>query len=123
MFKQLTAFGVKRSAAQALGFYLAYLLLGGLGSGLIAILFGMAGLIEGYSAGVSVGAWVAVPFSLGIGLVVALKKGRVSQFAVILSLPVTGVLASFGGSFLGLLIPAYLTTLKSADEEAQVKHD
>ena len=118
MFKQLTTFGAKRTASQALGFYLAYFLLGGLISGLVGMLLGMAGVIEGFSAGAAAGAWVSIPFSVGVGLVVALKKNRASEFSMILSLPIIGILASYGGSALGLLIPAFLTTLNSSESDA-----
>ncbi len=123
MFKQLTAFGAKRSAAQALGFYLAYCLLAACIGGFAAELLSMAGVIEGFDDSIRVGAWIAIPFSMGIGLAVAFKKRRASQFAVILSFPVIGVLALFGGALLGLLIPAFFTTLNSADSDAQVEHE
>lgn len=76
MFTRLLDLGFKRSAAQALGFYLVCLLLGAFISGVAAPLAAALSIADsGFSSGVKVGAAVIIPFCIAMAIGIGLKKG------------------------------------------------
>ncbi|OGC05723.1 hypothetical protein A2526_05555 [candidate division WOR-1 bacterium RIFOXYD2_FULL_36_8] len=107
MFKNLTDFGYKRSALQALGFYLAYLLLTIMIGFLAGGIMGMFGY--GFMDGLKVGTLSAIVISTLLSIF-TVKAKNLLNFTNILFIIATGILAFFGGAFLGLILPAYLTT-------------
>jgi len=114
MFKKITDFAYRRTALEALGFYLAYFLLGGL---LGALIGGLAAAIKGdatfassYITGASVGQVVAIIFCLIIAILVVKAKNGFKNFSYILLIVLSGLLAVFGGNLVGLIPVAYLTT-------------
>lgn len=113
MFTRLTDLGFKRTATQALGFYLAYLSLGMLVGFLSGAVAGMLGLIENYSGGVDAGALAVIPFCIALAITIGVKKGIALEFKMLVLYAITGICAVFLGALLGLVIPAYLTTLDS----------
>lgn len=115
MFTRLTDLGFKRTATQALGFYLAYSLLGSLISGLAGLLAAAFGLVEpdDFSSLTQVGAAVIIPFCLVVAIGIGVKKGIALEFKMLIFYVITGICAVFLGALLGLVIPAYLTTLES----------
>ena len=114
MFTRLTDLGFKRSPLQAVGFYLAYLLLGVLISGLAAPIAAVLGLADSsFLSAVQVGAAVIIPFCVGIAIGIGVKKGIPFEFKMLVFYVITGICALFLGALLGLVIPAYLTTLDS----------
>ena len=74
IFARLTDLRFKRSATQALGFYLAYLFLGILVGFLSGAVAGMLGLIENYSSGVDAGALAVIPFCIALSITIGVKK-------------------------------------------------
>src|SRR3990172_1890459 len=85
MFKNLTDFTYKRNRKEAIGFYIAYfiliVLLGGLSGGIVGLIINQQ---DSYAVGFRVGNIVLIPLS--------------------------GLLAYFGGALLGLIFVTYLTT-------------
>ena len=110
MFKHLTNLSYKRSGKEALGFYLAYLLLIGLISALINAVIGGATHYGPLMHGVRVGTVVAIILCTGLAYLVADAKKLTNQFGYILLIVITGLLSLFGGGILGMIIPASFTT-------------
>ena len=114
MFTRLTDLGFKRSPLQALGFYFAYLLLGAFISGIAAPLAVALGIADsGFSSGVQVGAAVIIPFCIAMAIGIGVKKGIALEFKMLVFYVVTGIFAYLLGALLGMVVPAYLTTLDS----------
>lgn len=109
MFTKLFDLRLKRTAKQAFGFYVVYLLL----LLLVGMLLGgIAGIILGLSfqAGVKFGQLMAIIVCLVISFVILNYKKSLSPVNVILAL-LAGILAMLGGGLLGLIPVAYLTTI------------
>jgi hypothetical protein len=109
MFSKLFDFRLKRTAKQAFGFYVVYLLL----LLLVAMLLGgIVGIIsgQGFQAGLKVGQLMAIIVCLVLSFVILNYKKSLSPSNVILAL-LAGILAMLGGGLLGLIPVAYLTTL------------
>src|SRR3990167_6486394 len=102
MFKKLMDFKYKRTPKEALGFYLAYLLLivvvGGLIGGILGLLIG-EGSIE---LGMRMGGIVAVIISLSLSFMILSKKKLTNNFGMILLALLSGILSFIGGGLLGL---------------------
>lgn len=109
MFKNLTDFSYKRNLKEAIGFYLAYLLLGVILGGIAGALF----VSQGFNQGVRVGTIVSIILSLVISGLLLKEKNLFRNFSYILLALLSGILAAFGGSLLGLIIPAVITTKDS----------
>ena len=110
MFKNLTNFGYQRDMKEALGFYIAYLILLMLVSGVSAGILGLAAGHGSFSFGLQVGAVVAVIISLAISFWVLKEKKLLSNFFLIILALLSGLLALFIGGLGGLIPAAYLTT-------------
>jgi len=118
MFKKLTEFGYKRTAVEALGFYLAYMVLILLVAFLIGAIMGVAlsaEIANDYAGTAGVYLMIIAPIILMI--LVMYEKGLLKDFRYILLTVLIGILTSFLAGFFDLLalIPvAVLTTLKPA---------
>lgn len=124
MFSNLTDLSFKRSAIQAVGFYIAYLVLtvvlGGLAGGVFSILTSDLTVAGSYLSGVRIGAVLAVVVSTSLAFVVVSKKQRLSNFLYLILIVLSGILALLAGGLAGLIIPAFLTTRASmANEEVK----
>ena len=122
MFKNLTSFSYKRNWKEAVGFYLVYLILGVILSGIIAgiigpiILLGFRNLdisqakSQGFATGQQIGTYTIIMFVLIIsGLLLKSKKLFKNFWYLVLAL-LGVILTVFGGLLLGLIIPAFITT-------------
>lgn len=113
MFMDLMNFGLKRTVTQAVGFYLAYLILtvvtAGLGGGVVSLFAGKADNIE---FGVTIGIGIAILMSVGLGYQVLNKKHLTGNIQLLLLAGLSGILAYVGGGLLGLIPVAYFTTLR-----------
>jgi hypothetical protein len=122
MFRKLMTFSYQRTALQAFGWYLTFLLIGAAIGGLaggIAVT-GAPSFSEGFQRGIPIGQLVAIPYHiiLGILLLWARSKGLVN-----IGLVLAGVLLSVRLGGLGGAIPlAVLTTrpAKNAGDPAEV---
>lgn len=56
---------------------------------------------------------VLFPFCLVVAIGIGVKKGIALEFKMLIFYVITGICAVFLGALLGLVIPAYLTTLES----------
>lgn len=110
MFKNLTDFSYKRSGKEALGFYLAYLVLIVLVGGIVGAVTGLASGSQSYELGVRVGNIVAILLVLGVSFAILSKKKLMNNFGLVLLALLSGLLAFAGGSVLGLIPTAYLST-------------
>lgn len=123
MFKHLFDLGHPRTAVQAVGFYIAYLVLLVLVAALIG---GIAGMLipnlSSFAAGARVGAVVAIIACVIIALLILKRKKLLGNFGLILLAVLTGFLAMVGGGLLGLIVPAYLTTVKPHGHAHHKKH-
>jgi hypothetical protein len=118
MFKDLMSFEMVRTPVQALGFYIAYLLIGIL---IGALLGGVGATVMGATGsnaaavGLQWGAISAIAYSFVIGAVIVVKKKLgLGYYALFL---LGAVLAIFGGGILGLLPAAFLTTRQAQQVE------
>ena len=117
MFKDLLIFEKVRTPKEAIGFYLAFLLLLGLSGGVLAF-FAVPqapsmSFQESIQAGALVGQYFAVISCLILSFVVLYKKRKLQSFGLLLVLVLSGFCAIFLGALLGLIPTAYLTTLES----------
>ncbi len=113
MFKTLTDLGMKRTGKQALGFYLAYLLLFMVVGGLLGGVAGLSGVNSGsggFDTGMRLGVTVSVILSLGLSILILRAKKKQNSFGLILIALLSGLLAILGGGLLGLIPVAFLTT-------------
>jgi hypothetical protein len=113
MFRELTNFGLKRTAVQALGFYLAYLLfimlLGGLAGFVFVLLFGPNSVSE-FTQTVSIGATIGALVCAFLTYSVRKEKHVAKQYSTLIYVIVSFALGIIGGGLLGLTVPSYLTT-------------
>ena len=116
MFKDLLLFEKERTPKEALGFYLAYLLLAALLGGLLSYLVvphdPSMTFEEGLQAGFVVGQYWAVISCLALSFMILYKKKKLQSFGLVLIGVLSGFCAIFLGGFLGLVPTAYLTTIK-----------
>ena len=112
MFRDLAKFEKQRTAGEAVGFWLAYLVLGFLLAAVVggcwAALQGTETFEAGVAAGAQAGMVFGVVYSLALTVVVSLKKS--SGFLGIFLSGIAALLALFGGALLGLIPTAFLTT-------------
>lgn len=116
MFEDLTNFEVKRSWQKAIGFYIAYLALLVLIALVMAVFVGVIFAVPEEGAmnfGIKVGIVVATIGCTGLSYLVLNKKKLLKSFLSLFYLVATFALGFLGGSLLGLLVPAYLTTRES----------
>src|SRR6185369_1445080 len=111
MFKNLTDFSYRRNWKEAVGFYIAYLILVILAAIVASLLIpsDASNYEEGFNHGVKVGTYVAALCSLIIPFIILKKKNLLSNFPLILLALVSGICGYLGGGIFGLIIPAFLT--------------
>lgn len=115
MFKDLTKLGYDRSPSQAVGFYLAYMLLLAAVAALISGIIGsfMPDEKSAFDIGLKIGATIAVLSCLALSLMILKEKKQLDNFSLILLSFLSGLIAIFIGGLGGLIPVAYLTTRKS----------
>lgn len=123
MFKNLTDFSFRRSGKEAVGFYLAYLLVGlivgGIGGAVAGLQAGATTFSEGLKLGLKIGPIIAMVYSIAISLTVLLQRKLYTGFGYIVLVLCSGLFAAFGGLLLGLLVPAFMTTRDAGSSEEQ----
>ncbi len=116
MFKKLTDFSYKRNWKEAIGFYLAYLLLavilGGVFGALLSTSTNAQTFQEGFNAGLqsNVGPMVAIIYIAIISVLLLIKRKLYTKFRYLILIVINLILAILGGGLLGLIIPAFMTT-------------
>jgi hypothetical protein len=114
MFKELLNFAYKRNFKEAIGFYLAHLVLFLLAIFILGTILASASGIEdtkiAYAFGLRMGSVVAIVYCVALASVVVKKKKLFGHFGYILIILLSGAVAIFGGALFGMLPVAYLTT-------------
>lgn len=112
MFGNLTNFEHKRNIKEALGFYIAYLILNIVVGAVLGVLFGHGTSFNaGYSSGLVVGEYAAIVIQIVVGLLVLIKRKRYKNIFYIILFLLAIFLTKFGGALVGLIPLAYLTTV------------
>lgn len=110
MFSNLTNLSVKRTTKQAIGFYIAYLILIALSGGLIGGLISLVTRSGDFDTGLIMGTYAAVIFSVVISFIIIYKKNLLGNYLYLVLVILSGILALGGGGLLSLIPAAYLTT-------------
>jgi hypothetical protein len=122
MFRGLTDFGRQRTLIEAIGFYLAYLLLG------IALSAGLGFLASfvdngfGFERGLMLGSFVAIGICPVITFAILRAKGLLRHVGYLFVAVLSVAGAAAGGLILGLIFVAFLTTRRAVSfpEPAEV---
>jgi len=116
MFNKLIDFSYKRSGKEALGFYLAYLLLsillGGLVGGVYGLVVGIKGP-EGFQTGIRAGHVISILLIIMLSVVILCKQKLSAHFVCWLLALAAVALTLFFGVIFGLIPLAFLTTRKN----------
>ncbi len=120
MFKELLNFEYKRSAVQAIGFYIFYFIIGIILSavlaGLIIICLVKMGLVTdtqtSANVGRVIGACCAIIYYFALSSIIILRKKLYTSVSAILLLLLTIVAAVLMGGLLGCICPAILSTFQ-----------
>ena len=107
VFKDLFAFEKERNAKEALGFYLAYLVL----IMVSAFLIGAALMLD-VEDGIIAGTLFAIVACTALSFIVLYKKNQLKNYGLVLIALSSGICASLFGALLGLIPVSYLTTKK-----------
>jgi MFS family permease len=120
MFSQLGNFGYKRTALQAVGFYIAYLVFTIITAALAGMVLGGVTGNNDFEFGKKVGIVVAIVMTLVFSFLILQAKKMTNNYMYLLLAVVAGILSFVGGGLLGLIIPAYLTT-RGSDSSSKKK--
>jgi hypothetical protein len=124
MFKQLTELSLKRNWKQAIGFYIAWVLVIVVSLAVFGYLLGILTYspgktgAEGFASGAKAGGIASLFVTLAFSIIILRAKGILGSFKSILLVLGTAILALMGGGLLGMLIPAYLTTMSGPSSTA-----
>lgn len=111
MFLNLAKYETKRTGKDAVGFYLAYLLLGLMLGFAIAFVAGVLNPENVKHAALVAGSIFAVIYCITIAILIAVKKSLTSSFQTLLLIGITAITSIFLGALGGLIPVAYLTTI------------
>lgn len=116
MFKDLFLLEKDRTARGALGFYLAYFFVSALVGALLSYLLvpydPSMTFMQEYQAGYTVGQYFSIIVCLALSFGILYKKKKLQNFGLVLVAILSGFCAVFLGTLLGLVLTAYLTTIK-----------
>jgi hypothetical protein len=109
MFNRLFDLSYQRTGLQALGMYLAYGVLNVLVAFVAGMVLSLLNPAATFDDGVRVGTLVVVISCVIVGGLMVHKKGMVNFKGIALVI-LAGLLAGFGGTLLGMIPVAYLST-------------
>ena len=118
MFRFIGDFKRQRSAIEALGFYVFYLVVGVVASALTGYIAFLIDPSVGFAEGLRIGNGVAIIVSFVLSFAIARAKGRLDHAGYLAAIVVSGVGGALGGVLLGLILPAFLSTRHGADPVA-----
>jgi hypothetical protein len=120
LFQKLADFSYQRNFKEAIGFYIAYLVLvmciGGIVGGIIGLLFGNGGTLSSDLVSLisRVAGLCALALVAGIGYFQLRAKGFTQRFEFILLVVISIGITLYGGGMLGLIPLAFLSTRTSS---------
>lgn len=123
MFSKLANFDFKRTAKQAFGFYISYLLLCMVIGGVVG---GTAGLLSPENSNqvaYIAGQIVAVVYVMILGILIAVKRSIIKSFSVVFLLAFTALISVFFGALGGLIPVAFLTTKENQSHNKSSNSD
>jgi len=119
MFRELMNFAYRRSALQALGWYLTFFLIAILLGAVVGAIFVRAiSFADGLQQGMAVGQWLIIPYHLLLAVALLWTRWRnaVNILLALVALLVSSLLGALGG-----LIPlAVLTTRPSQKSQKEI---
>lgn len=111
MFNNLLNLSYRRNRKEAVGLYIAYLIIIMLGSMVFSGLLGLAtGNENSFEFGLRIGNIIAIITSLSLSFLILKSKNLMGNFFYILLSLLSGLLAYFGGGILGLIPVSFLST-------------
>lgn len=110
MFKNLINYAYKRNLKEAVGFYIAYLILIVILASLVGAMVGAITRVNNYSLEFKLGQIIAALFSLILSFLILYKKKLLNNFLYIILAILSGLLAYLGGGIFGLIPAAYLSS-------------
>jgi len=130
MFKHLSNLAYQRNWKQAIGFYLVYLfglsflsgVIGAAASVLVAKLGFQGSFAQGFELGMTIGTAVAALSSWLIAFMILIQKKLLANPFFLILAVLSGPLGYLGGSLLGLIPLAYLTTRQIRSEFGSADH-
>ena len=119
MFKEVMNFSYRRTALQAFGWYLVFLLIGGVVAVLAAAIAsdGGAGIAAALRSGASTGRLAIIPYHVIIGIWLCWRRPKDAANILLLS---AGILLSPLFGALGGLIPFAVLTTRPMLEQSEV---
>ncbi len=112
MFKHLTDFGYVRSRKEAIGFYIAYLLLIAIAAAIIGAIVAIFIYEDAFDVGVKLGTIVGIISSITLSYKILTAKNLTGNIWLLLLALIGGLLQTLAGGVASLIVPAYLSTLK-----------
>jgi hypothetical protein len=119
MFQSLTDFSYQRSALQAVGFYIVYLILTIILGAIAGVVFGISTSNLGSDIGQKVGMITAILVVLTLSFRIIQAKKLLNKYFYVGLAVLSAVVAFLGGGLLGLIITAYLTTLSAPKNKSK----
>lgn len=111
-------YSYRRSAPEAVGFYLAYLLLSIIVGAISGVVYStIIGSSDGFHDGMKAGSVMAVIYCTVLGFCVIRSRKTYKRFVSILIYLLTILSSLLFGSLLALVFVAVLTTIKSEEEK------
>ena len=116
IFKKLTDLKYKRTFKEAIGFYLTYLVLIVFSCGTATLIIRTIINSDSATDAAKIGAALTVASTITLSFLILKKKKLIGLFFFVILALSSGLLVLVGGSLLGVLIPSYLSTLKSENK-------
>lgn len=120
MFKNLSKWELKRNWKQAIGFYIAYFVQGFILLYILLIPYNPNDFTENLLL-ILISSLTIIIYSMTLSFLILNKKRMIVDKKNIFLLLMTGIISYVGGIFLGLIIPAYLTTLEDKNKTEKPK--
>jgi len=118
MFKNLLNFSYRRNVKEAIGFYIAYVVISALGTIVISAILSLAtGNESDVEFHLRIAIIIAIITTLSLSFLILKSKNLLGNFFyIILLLLSVLLLVYFGGVFLGLIPVSFLSTRQGRDE-------
>ena len=113
MFDKIFDFSLTRTTKQAVGFYIAHLVIVLIGAGILgflsALIYPPSDKTAGFTEGYRIGNALVMVYVTIVSFVLLKKKNLLGNFKFILLALASIAASALGGAILGMIIPAVLT--------------